>query len=222
MAPSFICLNCAEVISSSAEILQCPHCGAKIDHAKTTRLLYFGRNAFLFGYQYRSVFEADYAKSRRCSSRYQLDPGSDLLAFAAVAATSGIIGNAAYDVLKNVLARIARHYAQVKTHRDDPLAKLFSTEAGRRKFINYIHDYTNGLAGLRNLEVKRAIDGEIFTHLEIEARYHLDESKQRKFLQPPPLDDLNGLWREAATPAKAAEKPTKPKRNKRRKRLKGK
>lgn len=191
-----ICLNCAETFRAPVPHEKCPACGVPFDPSRFLRLLYWGRNAFEFGYQYRTVFEADYKEARACNARYQLDSVSDIAAFAAVAALSGIIGNASYDLLKVVFRKIRRAARRLPAAEYTVLDEVLATEAGRKKFLEYIHDYARGFVRQRNRQVKAAIEEEIAAHCFVNERHGTDPSKALGFLQTPSPAAVENLWAE--------------------------
>lgn len=199
------------------------------------RLLYFGRNACEYGYQYRRVFEADYAAAGKCAGRYQLHTLSEFMAFAAIAAASGVVGNASYDLIKAVLLKLWKQAQQNREPKESLLSELFESEAGRRRFLEYIHDYTNGFVRLRNRAVKAAIEEEIFVDVRINqrneslnaanpnsaSRLEVDETKRPEHLLAPTQGQFEGLWSALEVPHPyphpSAGKNRKPKRNGRKK-----
>ena len=228
-----LCLHCAEVLPPGQVPAVCPECRSPTDPINASHLLYFGRNAFKYGYQYRGCYEAEYRETRKVASRCQLLSFSEFMTFAAIAAASGIVGNAAYDLIKAVLRKLWRQARQSREPRELLYAELFESDAGLRRFIDCIRDYTQGFARLRNRQVKGAIEDEILVDVRINRRnetlnaandgttplLEVDPAKQPAHLLAPTADQFVGLWSavdpEKEPSAPAARKARKPRRKKR-------
>jgi len=100
-----VCPACAAVRSDSGRVvLVCPECGFRLGRARYDRMIEAARDAARLGHVYREVYKRDKGAEHR---DYYIGV-DDALVFAALAALSGVIGNATYDAIKAFIARLKK------------------------------------------------------------------------------------------------------------------
>ncbi len=142
--PYFLGQTVAFNIQEELNEIICPECGFTVERDTFERLMKYASEAMRFGYHYRLVYEDDYRKEGRLSSRYALSPLGIALSFAAIAALSGVIGNISYDIIKKVIQKIK----EKSSNPDDSSAKsynILNNEEEFRVFTMYIEDFHNDL-----------------------------------------------------------------------------
>jgi hypothetical protein len=141
-----------------------------MDRGLYSRLLSYASEAATFGHAYRVKYEELHRQGKLYGpkvTRYSISL-TEIWAFAAIAALSGIIGNVAYDVVKAALSRITSCLRKGKTKAvGTPIPRLLRTEEGVNIFIQHVQDFCNGLRKL-DPDVKRAIVGEMMVHLLVD------------------------------------------------------
>jgi hypothetical protein len=160
-APSrLLCLGCAKLLKRG-EIVDgsCPACGTPIDVAELEKLYEFAAETYYYGHQYRVVYEEQFKQTEN-RIRYTLQFAGEAFAWIMLAVTSGVLGNAAYDVLKLVVAQIRSDVAAGKLSDRDygPLLTLSDEELGT--ILNSAKEYLTDMEGLSK-EVRLAIAEEI-------------------------------------------------------------
>jgi hypothetical protein len=131
-----------------------------------------GRKIFLFGFKYRVEYEDQVAKHGRIVSAYSLkDP--TLIEAAVSVIASGILGNAAYDLVKTTLKKIhvqlkRRRLKSIPSPNDRRLYaqdiefvyRLIGNDRGYSKtFIDYAVEYAKGKTTKNDL-VSQALEDE--------------------------------------------------------------
>ena len=131
-----LCLGCASLYPDSGDDpITCVRCGHSMERARYNRIAEYAREAARYGHQYRLRYEADGTGTKYC-----LAP-DEVLSFVAIAALSGIIGSAAYDLVKAVAAKIVQACrAERLTTHDDP-----SDPARIEELLASIRSYLNGM-----------------------------------------------------------------------------
>lgn len=160
-APSrLLCLHCASLVSRE-EVIDgtCPVCGASIDVAELERLYEFGAETYYYGHQYRIVYEEQFERTGD-RIRYSLQFAGEAFAWIMLAVASGVLGNAAYDGLKLVVARIRADVASGKLSDRDYSALLVLSDEELGKILYSAKQYLTGMDGLTR-EVRLAIAEEI-------------------------------------------------------------
>lgn len=155
-----LCLSCATLLDP-AEIVggSCPVCGESIDVEELARLYEFAAEAHYYGHQYRVVYEEQFKQTQH-RVRYSLAFAGEAFAWIMLAMLSGVVGNAAYDMLKVVISRIQADAADGKLSDRDytPMLTLSDEELG--DILHSAKQYLTGMEGLTQ-EVRRAIAEEI-------------------------------------------------------------
>jgi hypothetical protein len=156
MLRKHLCLACAETwsVAASEEASLCPACGTANRAAQQDFLLGYARDVVHFGHQYREKYESDIEETAH--RRYFLVPPPEWLVFVAMAVLSGVIGNASYDTIKGVVARILS--------RQDSATQTAVDDAFLRKLDGQFREY---LTRLRNVPapVRSAILEEVLVDL---------------------------------------------------------
>ncbi len=182
-----LCIYCATLFEPlSRDLVVCPNCHSTIPFEQYDRLIRYANAAVRFGYVYRRVYENQYQQDEQDSHvhihiRYSL-PIDEILAFAALAVLSGIIGNLSYDIVKAVLKKIQEHFSDQATGSGD-LKRLINNSSEFNVFITYLTEYRDGLPHL-NPMVKQAI----FDELSVDVRM-ATESKIRKTIKETTTDE---------------------------------
>jgi hypothetical protein len=136
-----LCFKCASIYTpSSVDKYTCPFCHHSVDKAIYTKILNYAKTAVHYGYSYRKAYENQVLTEGSIATKYSLPEPVTVLCFAGVAALSGIIGNAAYDLVKRIISRliasstgVADGTGQTKIH--------ISNETDIQVFIQYIKEF---------------------------------------------------------------------------------
>lgn len=195
-----VCIACARVFADRGKlILVCPDCGTRVGRERYERLHAHARTVVQFGYAYRRHFE-----DKHESNAHPYIGVSDALVFVAIAALSGVIGNATYDVIKSFARKVLAQLGQG----DDTV----SVET----VIEYVQEFhTHGVVN-RPRDVGDGIRHEFITEYQSqffmrvkERRRKFDGATLRKGLQEateawdskpcPPIKDFVGVG-SAASP----------------------
>jgi hypothetical protein len=139
--------------------MSCYRCGISISSEESEEVFQYAAETYYYGYQYRVYYENAFRSSP--------DVPKPCLAFAGeafiwitLAMLSGIIGNAAYDVVKVVLKDL-RDQAKGRRAEDRSYSLLADvTDKELDELFQYARDYYHGLESLRK-EVRAAIIEEI-------------------------------------------------------------
>lgn len=157
-----ICFNCANLFSyEGGSNIVCPECAFSINRKVYNRLINYASEAAEYGYLYRQTYEKDFHKGK-LNSRYQIS-FDEIWIFAALAALSGVIGNATYDLIKIAINKIRRKRAEfTKASIFVSASRVLGNEEQFKLFLRYIEEFhKQGLKGLPD-EVAIAILEEMF------------------------------------------------------------
>ncbi|RTL55589.1 MAG: hypothetical protein EKK46_06645 [Rhodocyclaceae bacterium] len=155
-----LCLSCGEVIDFPEEQgARCSECGTELDPKAILRLYEYAAEVYYYGVQYRRYYEDAYAESNNPPKPSLLFDG-EAFAWVMLAALSGVVGNAAYDLVKSVANRVREDVAAGRLPARDysPMLELSDNELG--ELIGSAREYRNGMDGLTK-EVRAAIAEEI-------------------------------------------------------------
>jgi hypothetical protein len=126
-----VCLRCGKlnclIVDGS---VHCPKCKFTLALKRYDKLIADGSEIILHGVKYRLEYEAQIAKHGRIVRKYML--GTPTIVEAAVAIiVSGVLGNAAYDVVKSTLKSIYADLAKRRLKRQSSPSdlKIFSQDA---------------------------------------------------------------------------------------------
>lgn len=152
-----ICFQCACVFPQKSNMtIECPDCHYQADPQTYENLLAYATDAVNYGYHYRLLYENEYEYDTSLSTRASILV-EEIWTFCALAALSGIIGNAAYDLLKTVILKIVGQFKQKNdSHQVEQIIKILEDPTQFELLMRYLKDFHNGMPGL-NPTVKRAI-----------------------------------------------------------------
>jgi hypothetical protein len=130
-----------------------------MDVPELLKLFMFAAETYYYGHQYRVVYEEQF-KNADEDLRFSLEFAGEAFAWVMLAVLSGVVGNAAYDLLKAAVSKIRADVAAGKlTDRDyTPLLALSDEELG--DLLHSAKQYVSGMDGLTR-EVRLAITEEI-------------------------------------------------------------
>lgn len=137
----------------------CPACGAPIDVDELVGLYEYAAETHYYGHQYRVVYEAQFKESDT-DTRYSLQFAGEAFGWIMLAMLSGVLGNAAYDVLKVVISRIREDVAAGKISDRDYTHLLTLSDEELGNILYSAKQYVSGMEGLTR-EVREAIAEEI-------------------------------------------------------------
>jgi hypothetical protein len=164
-----ICFNCANLFSESENgDLGCPECGFTVEHDLYQKLLNYAAETVEFGYHYRLTYEADFNEGRmddpKVRTRYAIG-FDDIWIFIALAALSGIVGNAAYDLVKLAATKIINRQAGISNRsKFKTISRMLENEKRFEIFIKYIQDFhQNGVSTLPP-KIAGAVAEEMLVH----------------------------------------------------------
>lgn len=138
-----ICLGCAQIIpSSDAETFSCSFCGFGHSGPVQRKLLHYVSSAAHYGYLYRGLYEEELEEHGEIPA-CDIGPVSDALTWMALAALSGIIGGASWELAGVAVRRI---FKQVEKEKPDSLqVRTLQDQEKLEKFVRYLQDFVEGL-----------------------------------------------------------------------------
>jgi hypothetical protein len=142
----FFCFSCGAIFIAKDEIaLSCPDCGFSYDIHNYRKILNYALKVTRFGYCYRRRYEINYDETFKHKIRYYLGPIDQILIFIGVAAISGIIGGASYDLVKRIRNKIRRQLSGKRQVLDENCLRLLNDEKEFRIFLKYIEQFCEGM-----------------------------------------------------------------------------
>ncbi|MBW2738870.1 MAG: hypothetical protein JRE64_08485 [Deltaproteobacteria bacterium] len=136
-----LCFGCASIYEfPSDDDYTCPFCSYSIDGEKYKRILEYAKKAVYYGYEYRMAYEKQINDQGKITLKHALFDPVTLTCFIGIAALSGIIGNASYDILKKVIGEILNKSKKVPDNIGQDKMTFFS-ETNIEIFIQYIREY---------------------------------------------------------------------------------
>jgi len=162
MLKQTLCFGCAHIhdFNNKGRFLICPKCGFRIGRGRQNKLIDYSYDAVRYGYNYRITYEGEHDGCGD-EARYSLAPPEEALIFVAAAIASGIIGNAAYDVVKSVINKIKSSIQDSKNYRNfEQTIFVLENEGEIERFTTYMRDFYNGFEGV-NKKVVVAIMEEV-------------------------------------------------------------
>lgn len=187
-----LCLCCGNLLSPDEVTDTCPSCGANIDVDELLRLYDYAAHVYYYGHQYRLAYaEQEHSEQR---ARYSLQFAGEAFAWTMLAVLSGVVGNAAYDLVKVIVTKIRKAVADGKVNDRDYSALLSLSEKELNDLFCSAKSFTNDMDGLTK-EVRLAIIEEIavdaMTHQpQLMAKMtqfmkgkKLGEKKKKKFIE---------------------------------------
>jgi len=136
-----LCFSCADVFDKAGEskYISCPQCGFSIEEKRYREFYRHAFYALRYGFQYRRQIEQDQDKEDKV--HFNLSPLGELATFIALAAASGVLGNAAWAGVKLAIKKIIKQNKSVENER------TFS-DSEIEQLIAYISDYEDGFKNL--------------------------------------------------------------------------
>jgi hypothetical protein len=142
-ARNFLCFECATVYAGGKRQRRCPKCGKSINRLKYQRIVDASYEAVQYGHLYRDYFERlegrDGARTWACLAV------DEIWVFAGVAALSGIIGNASYEVVKAVIRKIVAANKSNRTNAGGGKPFALENDAEVERFLAHLSDYGWGM-----------------------------------------------------------------------------
>ena len=161
-----LCLQCATVfVSKAEEVAACPHCASPTDVAEFQCLYSEASRVLMLGHMYRAVYEDQYAQEGEITSMYSLHDPESWCVFASIAALSGVIGNASYDIVKTVIKRLHAGRPDGCKQQDSLSASNNSIEV----LVRHTKEFIGGMSEV-NVVVRQCIEEEERADLVSKAR----------------------------------------------------
>jgi hypothetical protein len=137
-----ICYNCysLNVIKTKKEIV-CNDCSHTISIYMYNKIRQVSKNDVRYGYQYRVRTEND-LKRNITGKAYALIELSEIFTFLGLSMASGVVGNFAYDKLKEIISKLKDEPLIIEID-DKNFKRFLKSEAQQKKFIKYIEEYRN-------------------------------------------------------------------------------
>ena len=154
----FLCLDCGNLFADEiTSLLVCNECGRENKREDLIHMYRYAADAFYFGHQYRHIYQNRNAISEKI--RFHIPFAGEIFAWIMMAALSGVIGNATYDVVKLAIKRIIDQSPSDKVRQDYlPLLELTDEQLG--DLLDSARSFANDLDGLTH-HVREAIIEEI-------------------------------------------------------------
>lgn len=141
-----LCFNCAYISpdTEDAEII-CPKCGFTTERDSYQKIIQYAAEVVEFGYHYRLTYERDLDEGKldapNVRIRYALSI-EVIWVFVALAALSGVIGNATWDFIKAVIKEIINSQTETNNRtRYESISRMLENEERFGTFIQYIQEY---------------------------------------------------------------------------------
>lgn len=148
--------------------LSCKICGRLIDREAYLRLIAIAHDAVRYGYQYRKKYEEDEARQtsrKRTRTAYylvQLGPHFDWIGLAII---SGVLGNAAWDVVKLVIKKAIDYAKEDYENLIEYEKRLVDNSQRLDELVEYVKQYDcNKAPGIALTEKELE---EIWNHIDL-------------------------------------------------------
>lgn len=136
-----ICFNCASLYSLSiTDQYTCPYCKHSFDADFYKEILDYAKTAVYYGYDYRKKYEEQIQAEGKITTRYYLSDPFAIACFIGVAALSGIIGNASYDLVKKAIGKIKRSSEKIPHDIGQGKVEIFN-ETNINIFLQCIQEF---------------------------------------------------------------------------------
>lgn len=153
---NLLCLCCGNLLLREEVADTCPRCNSAIDADELLRLYDYAAHVYYYGHQYRLAYEAQ----QQTTHRYCLQFAGEAYAWTMLAVLSGVVGNAAYDLVKIIVVNIRDAVATGEIKDRDYSALLALSDEELNDLFSSAKSYTNDMDGLTK-EVRLAIVEEI-------------------------------------------------------------
>jgi len=200
-----VCFSCANLFPDmeSNEII-CPECGFAVQRDLYQRLLSYASYAVGFGYHYRLAYENQIHKQQG-RVRYALT-FDQIWVFAAVAALSGIIGNASYDLIKMVIRKIRSKRVQIAVIPDDSeFVRILESDERFSTFLQYIENFDTDYRQGIHFQVAQALIEEMTAHEFARLWPHNNDGTPQRLSE----EELRQIYKKAIIVVNSREKPGK-------------
>jgi hypothetical protein len=155
-----LCLSCGALDEfAEGDSIVCACCGVSIDRGRILQLYEYAAEVYYYGHQYRVYYEGAYRSSKN-PPKPSLGFAGEAFAWVTLAVLSGVLGNAAYDAIKVVVAKIREDVAAGRLPARDYSRLLELTDEQLGELIGAARTYCDGMEGLTR-EVRAAIAEEI-------------------------------------------------------------
>lgn len=204
-----LCLTCGSLNArSEPQPSLCHECEAPIDTERLLRLYEYAAQVYYYGRQYRIYYERAY-ESDSNPAKPSLQFAGEAFAWVMLAVLSGVLGNASYDAIKLVIAKLADGVAAGKLPSRDytPLLELTDDKLG--ELVDAAQTYCGGMEGLTR-EVRTAIVEEIMADVAAYDPLVAEEMvklMQRKTIKPKHRKRFAALLRNAIAGLRNRTKP---------------
>ena len=139
-----LCSKCASIytLPRVAEY-RCPFCHHHADKVLYEKIFNYAKKAVYYGYSYRKAYEEQILKDGRIAKRYFSPEPAAILCFIGIAALSGIIGGASYDLVKKIISKIMGSSNSRAEGIDEAKIKICNNR-DIKVFIQYIQEFHEG------------------------------------------------------------------------------
>ncbi len=162
-----LCLECAALFKpAQSGTYQCPNCGNKFSLRTLLNRTKLASDAVRFGYQYRIVYE-EHLEEEGPWKHHTLPLLPEIVEWVVLAAISGMIGGASWDLAKHVVAKLRTQIATEPELRELDQAKLILNDEEFGKLLVYVADFLKGMENVAP-EVRAAIIDEMIMERAVE------------------------------------------------------
>jgi len=156
----FLCLACGSLNPRTTEAkATCSDCQTLLEPDELLGLYEYAAEVYYYGRQYRVYYEHAYQTSR-APAKPSLGFAGEALGWVMLAVLSGVLGNASYDAIKAVVAKLRDGVATGRLPARDPSGLLELTDSELGELIDAARVYCGGMDGLTR-EVRSAIVEEV-------------------------------------------------------------
>ncbi len=155
---NLLCLACGNLLPREDVFDICPRCASIVDVDELLRLYEYAAHVYYYGHQYRLAYETQQQPEQK--ARYNIEFAGEAFAWTTLAVLSGVVGNAAYDLVKTIVANIRDTVAEGRVSDRDYSALLALSDEELCDLLSSVKSYTNDMDGLSK-EVRLAIIEEI-------------------------------------------------------------
>lgn len=163
-SPIRLCFKCAELYEGD----KCVCCGESYPD-NYEAILERSEQAYEMGVRYRQFFDEQVKSKGKVNCYASLVPPEQWLIFIGVAALSGVIGNATYDLVKSVIKKIIE---KAKIEGENKIADKYDSDEKIEILIIQINEYINSPEKihpevLRGIKEEERVDDSMYGFSEI-------------------------------------------------------
>ena len=203
-----LCTHCAHLFEPSDDELGCLQCGQIVRLETYKPLFLFAAEANRYGVDYREVYQAMNDEGQGGTEAFSLAP-NEIGSFLAIAALSGIVGNASYETLKRAFQKIkARMFVLRPSMAQKFDWSVVEEEEKMKHFFKLLEEFKRGMPDI-NERVRLMILHEMAIDYKVSQRYnaHPDSEEEQKaatqrlaeqgtLRKPPLLEEFAEFWDE--------------------------